>query len=372
MEKHNPFINRIGKEKLDFGGLDLDGKDLLAMIKKTGRRNIANLTSAPAGSVSIETRTSSGIEPVFLPEYLRKKKGNPGDEDFRSDEVDASGDHWMHFKVYHPTLQLWMDWRRERNLSTTFEDSPWHGACADDINWKQRVKLQGVAQRHIDHAISSTINLPEDVSVDKVREIYESAWREGLKGITVYRKNCRSGVLVEATNEEKKFLEKRPKILYCDVHHLTVKGVQYFVLVGLNNGEPYEVFSGRNGFLSKKITTGQIIRKRKGFYKAVFDGDEETELAPITATCTEHEEIITRLTSALLRSGANMHLVVQQLEKVPGDMNSFSKATARVLKKYIPNGSEENGETCPECSNERLVRQEGCVTCLSCGWSKCL
>lgn len=363
-----PFIQRMGEEKLDFGGLGLDGAHLLSIIEKYGRRNIANLTNAPAGSISIECQTTSGIEPLFLPFHIRKKKGNPGDEHFRSDEVDQNGDHWMHFTVYHPKLQAWMNYREQNGLSSKFEDSPWFGCCANDIDWKQRVKLQAAAQRHIDHAISSTINLPEDVPVEKVAEIYEAAWKAGCKGITVYRDGSRTGVLVADTQKK---VEDRPRELACDVYHITVEGVHYFVLVGLLNGQPYEVFAGKNGFLNKSIKAGRIIRKRKGFYKAVFDDDEETELAPITATCTEYEEIITRLTSALLRSGANMHLIVKQLEKVQGEMHGFSRSLARTLKKYIPDGADE-GEKCPECKVGDLIRAEGCILCKNCGFSKCL
>lgn len=370
LEKDNDFIQRIGKEKINFGGLKLDGSKLLDIIKKTGRRNISNLTNAPAGSVSILCRTTSGIEPLFMGWYIRKKKGNPGDDGFRVDEVDANGDSWMYFKVYHPMIQRWMEWRLKNGKDTDFKNSPWYQACAEDLNWKQRVKLQAVAQRHIDHAISSTVNLPEDVTVEQVEEIYEEGWRQGLKGLTVYRKNCRTGVLVEDVAKEE-LIEKRPRVLDCDVHHITVQGVKYFVLVGMMDDIPYEVFAGKNGFLKKEIKRGQIIRKRKGFYKAVFD-DGVSELAPITVACTEYEQIISRLTSALLRSGTNMHLVVQQLERCEGEMSGFSRSVARALKKYIPDGTKEHDEACPTCETTPLVRQEGCVACLNCGWTRCL
>ena len=234
-EKDNKFLKRIRREKLDFGGLKVKGSDIMDKIKMVGRRNISNLTCAPAGSVSIECQTTSGIEPLFMPSYIRKKKGYPSDTDFRVDETDQNGDSWMYFEVYHPKLQGWMN----DNPDKKFEDSPWHGACAEDLNWKQRIKLQAAAQQHIDHAISSTLNLPEDVSVEQVGEIYAEAWKRGCKGITVYRKNCRSGVLIEESKKQEEGSdgrledEKRPRILPCDVYHVSVQQNKYFVLVGL-------------------------------------------------------------------------------------------------------------------------------------------
>jgi ribonucleoside-diphosphate reductase alpha chain len=237
-----------------------------------------------------------------------------------------------------------------------------------------RVRLQATAQKHIDHSISSTINLPKDATPEIIDEIYRTAWHSGCKGITVYREGSRAGVILnnEVDKNESCDTIKRPRKLPCDVHHITVKGQQYFVLVGLMDDTPYEVFAGKNGHLSKTIKHGTIIRKRKDFYKAEFEEADE-ELAPITACCNELEEIITRLTSLALRSGADMHVVVKQLEKVGErqEVNSFARSVARALKKYIPDGTEE-GEICPECSSNSVVRQEGCVLCKACGFSRCL
>lgn len=368
LESECLFFQRFKNEYVELNdGLILSGKDLIISMNKVGRRNIALLTSAPAGSASIEAQTSSGIEPVYSLIMYRSKKGNPGDEHFRVDRTDANGDSWMEFKVYHPKLKMWMDITGE----TDEEKSPYFGSCADDLDWKKRVELQATINRHVDHAISSTINLPSDVGVDKVAEIYETAWKLGCKGITVYRDGCRAGVLNKEATKKKE--DGRPRSLPCDIHHITVQGKQYFVLVGLDEDDkPYEVFAGKNGVLDKAIKRGAILRKKKGFYQLVSEDDaKDILLAPVTATCDEHEEIITRLTSLNLRGGTDIHLIVQQLEKVDGQLNGFAKSVARTLKRYIKEGTIEHGESCPSCGGANIIRQEGCITCKDCGWSKC-
>lgn len=368
LEYTNQFLLRF---KDDFLSISDDrviyGKDLLRRMSKVGRRNISLLTTAPAGTVSILTQTSSGIEPVYQTSYFRKKKGNHNDEHFRVDFTDANGDQWMEFKVYHPKVNEWMRITGE----TDETKSPWYGSCANDLDWKQRVYLQARANKHVDHAISSTLNLPKDVTVDKVAEIYETAWKAGCKGITVYRDGCRDGVLTTESAKAKEEITERPKAVDCDIHHVTVKGKQYFVLVGKINEKPYEVFAGKNGFLDKEYTSGIIIRQKKGFYKLVAT-NKDLLMAPITQASTEEEETVTRLASLALQSDVSVHKLVQQLEKVNGELHGFAKAISRVLKKYIPDGTEEQGESCPTCKAKPVVRQEGCVTCKSCGWSKCL
>jgi len=368
-EKNNPFLNRIKNED----------PDLYREMKKYGRRNIACLTTAPVGTVSTQASliaykdgvaikyhgTTSGIEPLFEMKYTRRKKGNPGDSGFRTDFVDDSGDHWMEFDVYHPGVQLWMDVTGETDESK----SPYAGACSSDIDWQNRVRLQAVAQRHIDHSISSTINLPENVKESVVADIYLESWRSGCKGMTVYRQNCRTGVLIEKkTGIQKTDAPKRPKQLECEIHHITVKGNPYFVIVGLYDGDPYEVFAGRNGFIDKKIKKGVTIKKNRQLYKVVFEDD--SELSPITAFCDPDEEVVTRLISSSLRHGADIEFLVHQLEKSKGQLDCFSKSIARALKKYIKDGAEVTGEECGNCGG-KLVRQEGCKTCQGCGWSKC-
>jgi ribonucleotide reductase alpha subunit len=360
LEKNNPFLLRIKEEN----------PQLYSDMQKYGRRNIGLLTQSPAGTISCVTQTSSGCEPLFYLSQKRRKKGNLNDPNFRCDFTDQNGDHFMEFEYIHPKVKIWQNITKENDITK----SPWYNCCAEDINYKNRIAIQGIMQKHIDAAISSTINLPEDTTVETIGEIYKLAWESGLKGITVYRKNCRSGVILDNSNKNKSSDQnKRPKELPCDVYHSIVNGQQYFVLVGKLNNQPYEIFAGKNGMIDNKIKSGTIIRKKKGFYKAVFS-DDETELSPITSFCTDVEEAISRLVSISLRANVDLNLVTTQLEKTGGanpQMHSYTKAIARVLKKYIKDGTKIEGETCPECGGQ-LVRKEGCWTCdKNCGYSKC-
>jgi ribonucleoside-diphosphate reductase alpha chain len=377
-EKDCPFFKRFYNETCELNdGKAVSGRSLMRRMKKVGRRNIALLTTAPAGSVSMMTQTSSGIEPVFSLYYMRKKKGNPNDQDFRSDEVDQNGDHWMHFVQMHPPYRQWMREQLKKlpEEDITLEEAksllkhPWVGSLAPDLNWKKRSGMQGRVQSHVDHAISSTINLPNEVTVEEVADIYETAWKEGCKGITVYRDGCRTGVIVSIDDEKEEVPDKRPKQVKCDVHHITKKGEEYFVLVGIIGDKPYEVFAGKNGFMSKKVKEGKIVRARKGVYRAELDDD--TEILP-QDLCSNEEEMITRLASSCLQNGTDIHDIVLQLEKSQGDILGFGKSIARALKKYIADGTQIKGEVCSQCSVvDSLIRQEGCATCQNCGFSKC-
>lgn len=368
LEKNNPFLLRIKD----------DDEELWSDMKKYGRRNIACLTSAPTGTISTQAclfvddkyyfNTSSGIEPVFTDKpYIRRKKINHSDKSAKIDYIDKLGDKWSEFKVYHSGITAWMD----TNEKDSENDSPYSGATAEEINWQNRVKLQAAAQQHIDHAISSTINLPNDVEEKEVAKIYETAWQNGCKGITVYRDGCRSGVLVKESGPKitKTIAPERPKDLTCDVFHVIVKGKPYFVLVGLfEDGSPYEVFAGKNGHIDPKVKKGIITRKLKPkCYKAVLEDD--TEISPVTIACDENEEALTRMVSTALRHGAETKFIHEQLLKVQGDMNIFAKALARALKHYIANG-DASDEKCPTCECV-LTYQEGCKSCSSCGFSKC-
>lgn len=373
-EKNCPFLLRIKNDIVD--ELADTGAAIYNDMQKYGRRNIALLTTAPTGTVSMLAQldeglhgSTSGIEPLFSMGYTRRKKGNPGDKDFRSDFVDKSGDHWMHFEVNHPGIEMW----KRVTGETDAKNSPYYKSCANDIDWVQRVKLQAAAQKHVDHSISSTINLPNDVTEEKVGEIYLTAWKAGCKGMTVYRDGCRDGVLIDKIEEKGGGIvptnaPKRPKELPCDVYHISVKGSPYFVLVGLLEGRPYEIFAGKNGCVNKNVKTGTIIKKYRKQYKAVFN--DESELAPLSVFATDEEEVVTRLISTALRHGSSIQFLVHQLEKTKGGLDSFAKSIIRALKKYIPDGDEVSGEECEECG-AKLIREEGCRKCASCGWSKC-
>lgn len=366
LEKDHPFFKRIKK----------DDEELYNNLMKYGRRNVALLTTAPTGSVSIETQTTSGIEPLFMIGYKRRKKINPNDKNVRVDFVDQNGDSWQEFMVYHPTVKKWMDTTGETDVSK----SPWYGCCAEEIDWINRVKLQAEAQKHVCHAISSTINLPEDISKEKVAEIYQTAFESGLKGITLYRKNCRSGVLVEADHTKKEKIirtvaPKRPKEIPCDIYHVKVtkkldklRTFDYMVLIGLFNNEPYEIFAIENGVYDKKYTAGKIIKKSKGHYDLIFDNSDMV-VENITKNTTETEDALTRMISTSLRHGADVQFIAEQLNKVEGaELLGFSKSISRALKRYIKDGSKSSDKC--SCGGE-FVYQEGCQVCKLCGHSKC-
>lgn len=361
-EANCPFLLRIRDED----------PELYALHQEHGRRNIALLTIAPTGTVSIQTRTTSGLEPIFmLLPYTRRKKVNPADENARVDFTDQNGDTWQEFTVYHPKVELWMQITGETDLTK----SPWYGSTANDLNWVDRVALQAAMQKHCDHAISSTINLPNNVTEEKVAEIYEAAWKAGCKGITVYRDGCRTGVMV--AKEEKKAVEapvfkKRPKSLESIIAHPRVKGQEYFVIIGLDEDthQPYEVFAGKNGFFSKAIDAGVTHKVKRGHYQ-LLDNDGAVVIENITEHLESDEEALTRMVSMSLREKVDIGYVVHQLEKVKGELNSLSKAMARCLKKFIKDGTEVKGEDCGECNQPTLERSNGCVICKTCGWTKC-
>lgn len=366
-EKDCPFLKRIKDED----------PQLYEDMQKYGRRNIALLTTAPAGSVSLVAgprpyfQTTSGIEPLFTDApYTRRKKINDGDTESRIDFVDQNGDRWQHFEVFHPKIRMWMDVTGE----TDWAKSPYHGCCANDLDWTQRVKLQAAAQLHLDHGISSTVNVPKEVSQDEVAEIYLTAWEAGCKGITVYRDGCRDGVLVQGASPPEKVNKtkapKRPKDLPCDIHVSRVKGVDYTVLVGLFGGEPYEVIAGPYKDIKTRCQHGKgaLTKVGRGHYRLV--SGEEVLCESVTAHCDDDQEALTRMVSTSLRHGADISFVVTQLSKVRGHIMGFAKCLARVLKKYVKDGTIISGEQCEACGG-KLLFAEGCSNCPGCGWSKC-
>jgi ribonucleoside-diphosphate reductase alpha chain len=293
----------------------------------------------------------------------RRKKGNLIDENFRCDFIDKSGDNWMEFEFEHPKLTEWKKITGKKDI----KNSPWYGCCAEDLDYLSRIKVQATIQKHIDHSISSTINLPENTTIETVSKIYEEAWKHGLKGITIYRKNCRTGVILDNTKQS----NERPKELPCDVHHVSVKGQKYFVLISKENDKPIECFAGKNGTLDKDIKTGKIVKRKKNFYSFTAEGSDEPDLSPITASMNEMERAISRLLSGLLRYNVDLSFIIRQLEKTgeTEELTSFTKCLARVLRHYIKD--VEYGEKCPDCEGQ-LIRKDGCWTCsTNCGYSKC-
>lgn len=371
LEKNNLFIQQIG----------VDDPQLLEDIRKYGRRNIANLTTAPVGSMSnlawggtlVDDNdvfgTTSGIEPIFRDNpYKRRKKINPNDEKTRVDFVDELGDRWQEYDVYHNPIRVWMSVNNESN----YTKSPYHDSTSDKLDWKQRVKLQAAAQKHVDHSISSTINLPENATEEQVADIYLAAWKSGCKGVTVYRDKCRSGVLIENNNLGNKVRKtdapKRPKSLPCDIHEIKIKGKPHSVLVGLYNNDPYEVMVICE-HLEGAPKSGKIVKVKRGHYKLLAQNDDVLH-GNITDTCSDTEDALTRMLSTSLRHGADISFIVTQLSKTKGDLQSMTKSISRALKNYIPDGKKLSGENCPECSNE-LIFTEGCMKCNGCGFSKC-
>lgn len=359
LEKDSPFLLRIKEER----------PELYDNISKYGRRNIANLTIAPTGSVSLLTQTSSGIEPVFnIAPYKRRKKINHNDSNTKTDFVDSNGDKWQEFEVVHPKLSEWMKISGE----TDWKKSPWYGCSANEINWKQRVRLQAEAQKHVDHAISSTLNLPNSATEEDVSDIYQEAWLSGCKGVTVYRDGCRSGVLVNHKKDEltiqKTTAPKRPKELSGEIFTASYHKEKFYVAVGLMSGSPYEIFSGSNKGDDIYHSKGRIIKESKGRYS--FICDDGTTFHLNNGHNDDNADVLSRILSSSLRHGADIAFLVEQLQKTEGDMFSYAKVLARILKKYIKDGTQVSGEVCPDCST-KLVFQSGCATCPNCGHSKC-
>lgn len=374
IEKNHSFIQKVISE------LPTEYQE---MYKQYGRRNIALTTTAPSGSISLLTQTSSGIEPVFMLSYSRRKKINPS-ENIEPDFVDSMGDKWTTYKVYHHELKNWMNVTGE----TDETKSPWFGGTAQDIDWVASVDLQAAAQKWVCASISKTCNLPNSATKEMVADVYMRAWESGCKGFTVYRDGCRDGVLVtNSKKEETKELfnehnaPKRPESLDCDIHQVKIKGEAWTIFVGLMDGKPYEIMGGKSSFvnISKKIVKGKLVKnsKKAGSSKSIYDlhyGDEDapTIIKDVVRTFenpTEGE--FSRMVSLALRHGSPVQYVVEQLQKdEEGDLYSFSKVLSRVLKTYIKDGIKIKA-TCKNCGSDKLIYQEGCLSCSDCGFSKC-
>ncbi len=352
-EKGNKFLDRIG-----FAGVP--------------RRNIACMTLAPTGTVSLVSQTSSGIEPVFRNSYKRRVKISHNEAVAEDDKgrifTDELGDRWLEYEIYHNNVERYIKLTGNKELPDYFVTS-------DQIDWKKRVEIQAVITNWLDHSCSSTINLPKGTTSDVVGKIYFEAWKSGCKGITVYVDGCRTGVLITEDSVPTKKDDGfnaivRPKKIPCDIYQIQAEGDKWVVIIGLVDGKPYEVFCGKMKKVELgKVEKGYIEKESRGNYSLHIG--EDTILRDISDIFSDTQGAITRLVSTSLRHGIEVKYVVQQLEKADGTLYSFNKAISRVLKKYIKDGEKENGAKCSECGQETLVREEGCIKCSSCGYSKC-
>jgi len=388
-EADHPFLSKILSELLPHRQKEYE---------EHGRRNIALTTTAPAGSVSVLTQTTSGIEPSFMLHYTRRKKLTGQDADARIDFVDDSGDKWQEYTVYHHGFKQWLDsndsdceWSKD-DLTAAVSNSPYAGATANEIDWVAKVRMQAAAQKWVCHAISNTTNLPNDIDVETVKQVYMTGWRLGCKGVTVYRDGSRSGVLVSNDDAKKDGREsgniitcsspKRPDVLECDIHQANIKGEAWTILIGLLDGQPYEVIGGLSEYVEipRRHTTGSIKKRIRKSVNSKYDlvvgsnGDEFVIKDVVKVFDNPNHSAFTRTLSLALRHGVPVQYMVEQLQKdKDADLFSFAKVIARCLKKYIADGTKaSNGvfeKAC--CDDPNIIYQEGCATCKSCGFGKC-
>jgi ribonucleoside-diphosphate reductase alpha chain len=387
IENTSEFIQMMKKE---FPGL-------YNRMMKYGRRNISISTVAPTGSLSILAQTSSGIEPVFMLSYKRRRKVSPDDPNAKIDFVDDTGDAFEEFTVYHHKLKTWMETTGKENI----EESPYYGSTAPEIDWNKRVEMQAIVQKYTTHSISSTINLPSDVSVEKVGEIYIESWKKGLKGITVYRDGSRSGVLISDDDKKKDqkdnkttipteqleinmFPAKRPKKLESDVIRFFNQQEEWLAVVGLIDGKPYEIFTGKmeDVFrLPEWVNKGWIIKekdeegKKRYDFQFVDKQGYKVTIEGLSRSFNPEYWNYAKLISGVMRHGMPIQEVVKLVEglNLSGDfINTWKNGVARALKRYIPDGTAPKDKKCPQCGDpEGLIYEEGCLVCKSCGYSKC-
>ena len=397
-EVNNPFMNRLK---------DADS-ELYDLMVKYGRRNIACLTIAPTGTTSILTQTTSGIEPVFLPVYKRRRKVNANDKEVRVDFVDESGDAFEEYVVYHPKFITWMningievkDNYTQEQIDEIVAKSPYYKATSNDVDWLNKVKMQGAVQKWVDHSISVTINLPNDVSEEMVNKLYVEAWKSGCKGCTVYRDGSRSGVLISLKNEKKKTTEnaapspadengfvthKRPIELDADVVRFQNNKEKWIAFIGLIDGKPYEIFTGiadddEGIFCPKSVSKGKIIKvidengQKRYDFQFVNKRGFKTTIEGLSEKFNPEFWNYAKLISGVLRYRmpiAQVLKLVGSLELDNQSINTWKVGVERALKKYLPNGEKASGQTCPNCGQESLVYQEGCLICTNCGTSRC-
>lgn len=389
-EETNPFILRI-KEK---------DPALYADMVENGRRNIALLTIAPTGTTSIMTQTTSGIEPAFMVSYKRRKKVNPNDKKSRVDFVDEVGDAWEEYNVFHHNFKTWLAANGydvatvagmpEEEVATIIAQSPYNKATANDVDWVAKVKMQGRIQKWVDHSISVTVNLPAEVTEELVAQVYETGWEEGCKGVTIYRDGSRSGVLVSGKEKKEDAEEalvtrapKRPEKLEADVIKFNNNQEKWVAVVGIYKDRPYEIFTGRaeDSFsILQHTETGWVIKtkledgsSRYDFQYLDKDGFRIT-IEGLSRTFNKEYWNYAKLISGVLRHGMPLEYAVDMVSSLnlnEESLNTWKNGVVRALKRYIPNGTVAVDNECPKCGEEALVYEEGCLTCKSCGHSKC-
>lgn len=395
-EANNPFVNRIKKED----------PALYADMEKYGRRNVACLTIAPTGTTSLMTQTTSGIEPAFQVYYTRRRKVNPNDKNVRVDFVDEVGDSWEEFTVFHHKFVTWMivngydvtKHYTEPERVAMIAKSPYHKACANDVDWLQKVQMQGKIQKWVDHSISVTVNLPNDATEELVGQLYAEAWKCGCKGATVYRDGSRAGVLI-STPEKKEDDDidpkdcncyparntERPKELYCEVVRFQNNKEKWIAFVGLHEGYPYEVFTGiadedEGIMLPKAVVDGKIIKTKDEDGRTRYDFQFtnkrgfKTTVEGLSHKFDPEFWNYAKLISGVLRYGMPIDQVIKLvsgLQLNSESINTWKVGVERALKKYIPDGTALEGQACPSCGNHTLVYQEGCLSCKTCGYSRC-
>ncbi|WP_295992100.1 adenosylcobalamin-dependent ribonucleoside-diphosphate reductase [uncultured Alistipes sp.] len=388
-EASNPMIARIREAD----------PALYDEMVKVGRRNIAMLTIAPTGTTSLMSQTTSGIEPVFRTVYKRRRKINPSDVDTHVDYVDETGEKFQEYNVYHHNFVKWLDANGydtsrlesipDEELERWVAASPYHGATANDIDWVAKVKMQGAIQKWVDHSISVTVNLPNDVSEELVADVYRTAWECGCKGVTVYRDGCRSGVLLEKGKKKSRCEEhpgqapRRPRSIPADIVRFKNGAESWIAFVGLQEGRPYEVFTGKIEedamYIPPKITSGFIIKVREADGSKRYDfqyvdryGYTNT-IGGISRLFNEEFWNYAKLISGVLRHGMPIEKTVSLIESLHLDsesINTWKTGVCRALKQYIADGTRSKGK-CPQCGQETMAYQNGCLTCMSCGYSKC-
>ncbi|MEO8884993.1 MAG: adenosylcobalamin-dependent ribonucleoside-diphosphate reductase [Mucilaginibacter sp.] len=388
LEKNNPFILRLR---------EADAQLYYEMVEH-GRRNIALLTIAPTGTTSLMSQTSSGIEPVFMPVYKRRRKVNPNDKDARVDFVDEVGDSWEEYVVFHHRFRQWMEVNghdltknySQKELDTLVKLSPYYKATANDVDYLKKVQMQGAIQKWIDHSISVTINMPADVTEKVVGELYLAAWKAGCKGVTVYRDGSRSGVLIANTDPTTEqatgtiFQTNRPPVLEADVVRFQNNRDKWIAFIGLLDGKPYEIFTGfaddEDGILIPRwVNNGAIIKNRDVDGASRYDFQyqnkhgHKTTIEGLSYKFNPEYWNYAKLISSTLRHGMPIEKVVELINSLQLDeaINTWKNGVARALKKYIPNGTITTKQQCQNCNSTNLQYQEGCLTCKDCGCSKC-